>query len=165
MTQPESVGRTCYDCALLRVHQTGYSDYTPTGEVVTCALGHFDRRKSDDYGPRSLLHYDDSSPSLEELPNLCGAFMAGEPETRSVDDDWWDQFRPDSKRWGDVLLANKARCLRCDETVESADRCGAWWAQCTCGNVQVSGGLDFEGRKVENPGLFVELSERSGDED
>ena len=46
------------------------------------------------------------------------------------------------------LLVNKAKCLKCNETVESTHRHD--FRQCSCGNLAVDGGLQYARRVFTN---------------
>lgn len=54
------------------------------------------------------------------------------------------------------LRRNRAKCLGCDEMVESASRHD--YRSCSCGNLHVDGGLDYIKRSYGDKG-WIELSE------
>ncbi len=55
------------------------------------------------------------------------------------------------------LYVNAAQCLKCNETIYSREE--KEFVVCRCGNVKISGGLEYLNRWAEDPMKFVELSE------
>lgn len=55
-----------------------------------------------------------------------------------------------------VIIRNSAKCLQCDDEIESVHRHD--FVQCSCGNVFVDGGKDYLRRGVVNGGKFEETS-------
>lgn len=60
-----------------------------------------------------------------------------------------------------MLVRNRARCDRCDDTIESETRHD--FRSCSCGALCVDGGLDYTRRLWTEGVLWVELSEFDGE--
>lgn len=58
---------------------------------------------------------------------------------------------------GSAILKNSAKCLKCNETLNSKSRHD--FNQCSCGNVFVDGGLSYIRRGVKDSEFFEDLSE------
>lgn len=55
------------------------------------------------------------------------------------------------------ILSNKAKCLLCNDIVESTHRHD--FRSCSCGNISVDGGLDYLRRSQKKPASFEDMSE------
>lgn len=55
------------------------------------------------------------------------------------------------------IYANKVKCKKCGDIIESKDRHDFEW--CSCGSVGVDGGKDYLRRSAQNLDDFIELSE------
>ena len=55
------------------------------------------------------------------------------------------------------VIINKAKCLKCDEVLESKSIHD--FKTCTCGNLSVDGGLDYIRRSYISKDMYLELSE------
>ncbi len=55
-----------------------------------------------------------------------------------------------------MILRNSAKCLSCNEEIESRHRHD--FVQCTCGNVAVDGGKDYLRRSVRDAANYQDTS-------
>lgn len=55
------------------------------------------------------------------------------------------------------ILHNRAKCLKCNDTIESTHRHD--FKRCSCGNIAVDGGKDYLKRSAADPSKYQELSE------
>ena len=60
-----------------------------------------------------------------------------------------------------MIISNKAKCLKCNEIIESKHRHD--YVTCSCGNLAVDGGKDYLKRGAIDCGLVEELSEVEDD--
>lgn len=60
------------------------------------------------------------------------------------------------------IIRNAAKCLECDDVVESTHRHD--FVSCKCGNVFVDGGYSYLRRGAEKMDKFQELSETAPEE-
>lgn len=61
-----------------------------------------------------------------------------------------------------IIIRNRAKCLKCGETIESEDRRD--FKTCSCGNLSVDGGTDYIRRGYrDGEGSYEELTEYEED--